>query len=112
MAWFKHKHKWGIIRTIWPYPEGYGTYCQSCKTVLDTGLTMEDAEETVEELNRRETERRMDVMGKILNDCMEHAGKDKNILREDVYYYIDKHHNEIEEEIVKKLKKKKVEILK
>lgn len=54
MKWFKHKHKWVVQRTIWPYPEGYGTYCPGCKMVLDTGLSKEEAEETVKELNRGE----------------------------------------------------------
>ncbi len=51
MTWFRHKHKWVVMRTIWPYPEGYGTCCKGCRTVLDTGLSRKQAIKSVEELN-------------------------------------------------------------
>jgi hypothetical protein len=38
-----HKHNWSITRTIWPYADGWGTYCDKCKTVVDTGLEKEEA---------------------------------------------------------------------
>ena len=31
---FKHKHRWGIIKTIWPYPDGEAVYCAKCGTIL------------------------------------------------------------------------------
>jgi len=40
----QHKHKWEVRRTIWPYADGWGTYCPKCKTVLDTGLSKQEAE--------------------------------------------------------------------
>lgn len=41
--------KWQVIRTIWPYSEGYGVYRENYltgnKTILETGLTKERAQE-------------------------------------------------------------------
>lgn len=48
---FSHRHKWEIIRTIWPYPDGWGTWCPVCQMSLDIGLTKEHAERLVLELN-------------------------------------------------------------
>ncbi|MGH9747259.1 MAG: hypothetical protein ACRD59_14275 [Candidatus Acidiferrales bacterium] len=48
-----HRHKWDIRRTIWPYNPGWGTFCVRCKTVLDTGLTREEAERRRDELNSK-----------------------------------------------------------
>lgn len=42
---------WEVRRTIWPYEDGWGTYCPETHTVLDTGLTKEEAERRCEELN-------------------------------------------------------------
>lgn len=39
------KHKWGVIRTIWPYEPGYGVYCKKCKTLLESGLSKDKAEQ-------------------------------------------------------------------
>lgn len=50
MKLFQHRHRWEVIKTIWPYPEGYGTYCRGCHTVVDTGLSREDAERCAAEL--------------------------------------------------------------
>lgn len=48
----RHKHKWRVIKTIWPYPYGWGTYCRGCWTVVDTGLTKEEAEQAAARLNK------------------------------------------------------------
>lgn len=32
---FKHRHKWVLIPSIWPYPYGYMSYCKKCRTALD-----------------------------------------------------------------------------
>jgi hypothetical protein len=49
---FKHKHHFTPIRTIWPYPKGYGVYCKSCRTLVDSGLkTKEEAEIVCKDLN-------------------------------------------------------------
>ena len=49
--------RWKVARTIWPYREGYGTYRMHRftrdKTILDTGLTKEQAIESAKELNFR-----------------------------------------------------------
>lgn len=45
------KHKWRVIRTIRPYPEGYGTYNRH--VLLDTGLSREEATEICKELNNK-----------------------------------------------------------
>lgn len=50
----KCNHKWRVIRTIWPYPDGYGTQCKKCKMLLDSGLPRWQAEDIVEnELNAK-----------------------------------------------------------
>ena len=51
MLFKKHKHKWTVRRTIWPYEDGYGTYCKGCKTVLDAGLPKEVAEARRDAMN-------------------------------------------------------------
>ncbi len=43
MLWPWQKH-WIVTRTIWPYKDGYGTYDRKTHTVLDTGLTREEAQ--------------------------------------------------------------------
>jgi hypothetical protein len=48
--------KWEVRRTIWPYPEGYGVYCPATSTILDTGLSKEQAQKIVDELNARRGE--------------------------------------------------------
>lgn len=48
---FKHKHKWTVIKTIWPFEHGYGTYCKGCRTLLDSGLPKEQARIRCERLN-------------------------------------------------------------
>lgn len=46
------KGVWEVRRTIWPYPEGWGTYNPTTKTVLDTGLkSREEAQAIVDDLN-------------------------------------------------------------
>jgi len=48
--------KWKIARSVWPYLEGWGTYRKNritgSKTILDTGLTKEQAIESAKELNK------------------------------------------------------------
>jgi hypothetical protein len=47
--------KWKAARTIWPYPDGWGTYRENHltgeRTILDTGLSKDDAEKKAKELN-------------------------------------------------------------
>ena len=49
----KHKHKWVVIRTIWPYDDGWGTHCPKCRMVLDTGLPKEEAKRRCLRLNKQ-----------------------------------------------------------
>ena len=35
---FKHRHKFEVVKTIWPYPHGWGIRCSGCYMVLDTGI--------------------------------------------------------------------------
>lgn len=49
---FKHKHKWVVRRTIWPFKDGWGTYCPGCETIMDTGLPKEEAEERAKAMNK------------------------------------------------------------
>jgi hypothetical protein len=48
--------KWKPIKTIWPYPEGYGIYriniLTGNRTLLDPGLTKTDAQESADQLNK------------------------------------------------------------
>jgi hypothetical protein len=55
------RSKWMVIRTIWPYKDGYGTYCWELtgllgfyrrRIILDTGLTLEEAQAAADKLNR------------------------------------------------------------
>jgi hypothetical protein len=32
-----------VIRTIWPYKEGYGVHCKKCHLLLDSGLSRNKA---------------------------------------------------------------------
>lgn len=50
----KHRHKWRVVKTIWPYPHGYGTHCRGCNTVLDTGQTKRGAQALCRQLNKEE----------------------------------------------------------
>ena len=46
-----HTHHWTVRRTIWPFPEGWGTVCDGCQTILDTGLPEWQAKECATQLN-------------------------------------------------------------
>jgi len=48
------KHKYEVIRTIWPFEDGWGTHCPKCLTIMDTGLPREEAERRCADLNERE----------------------------------------------------------
>jgi hypothetical protein len=45
---------WKVMRCCWPYPEGYATvfYLRGQRTIVDTGLTREEAYRIVREENR------------------------------------------------------------
>ncbi len=45
---------WEARKCLWPYPEGYATYNVKTHTILDTGLTKEQAEKIAERLNKQE----------------------------------------------------------
>lgn len=50
--------KWKVIRTIWPYKDGYGVYKEDWfgnKTILHTGLSKEQAQVECEKLNNQLT---------------------------------------------------------
>ena len=42
---------WVVRRCTWPYQEGYATFNKYKNTVLDTGITKQEAEEICKELN-------------------------------------------------------------
>lgn len=46
-----HTHHWKVRRTIWPYKPGYGTVCDGCHTILDTGLPEWQAKESAKAMN-------------------------------------------------------------
>ena len=48
--WLTGDH-WEVRRTIWPFKDGYGTYHPASKTILDTGLTREQAQAACDQLN-------------------------------------------------------------
>lgn len=39
--------KWKPIRTIWPYPEGWGVYNHKTHTVLETGLPSKERAQAI-----------------------------------------------------------------
>jgi hypothetical protein len=43
---------WVVKQCCFPYPEGYTTYNHYKRTVLDTGLTKEEAKKICDELNK------------------------------------------------------------
>jgi hypothetical protein len=46
------RNRWEVRRTIWPYPEGWGTYNPYTNTILDTGIkTKAEAQEICDQLN-------------------------------------------------------------
>ena len=47
------RKEWEVRPCTWPYPEGYATYNPSTKTVLDTGLSREQAQIICDQLNQR-----------------------------------------------------------
>lgn len=50
----KCKHKrWLILHSRWPYSEGYGLKCIKCGTIIDTGLSKEQAKKSKKELETR-----------------------------------------------------------
>ncbi len=51
------KKTWKVVRTIWPYPEGYGTvfYLHGKRTIVDSGLSKEEAESIVQHENSQES---------------------------------------------------------
>lgn len=42
------KHKFEIIRTVWPFRQGWGVRCKRCKLVMDTGHSKQAAKNIVE----------------------------------------------------------------
>lgn len=58
MKWFNNVFwtKWKVIRTIWPYPEGWGVYRRNWltghRTILETGLTKSYAQEIADYENK------------------------------------------------------------
>lgn len=54
----KCKHEFVVKRSIWPYPDGFGTQCKKCKMIMDSGLTKEQAEECAKELNSEHVQNR------------------------------------------------------
>lgn len=55
---------WVVRRCIWPYPEGYATYNQRTSTILDTGLSYEDAVKACKNLNKSRWAKRSLAQGK------------------------------------------------
>lgn len=53
---FRRRRRWILTRTIWPYPEGYGTafFVGSKMTYVDAGLDREQAATVVELENATE----------------------------------------------------------
>jgi len=47
------KRTWKVARCYWPYPDGYATvfYLRGRRTIVDTGLTYEQAKAIVDEEN-------------------------------------------------------------
>lgn len=50
--------KWVIRRTIWPYPEGWGTFNPQKNMVLDTGLSEEEAQKRCDQLNKKKEKKK------------------------------------------------------
>jgi hypothetical protein len=48
----KHKHKFVVVKTIWPHSNGWGIICKRCRMILNTGLTKKKAEQRAEVFNK------------------------------------------------------------
>ena len=46
----KHR-KWRVLRSIWPYPEGWGVQCIFCGMIAGTGYSKSEAEDYAESLD-------------------------------------------------------------
>lgn len=53
MKLFTHKHKFEVVRTIWPYQDGWGIRCKTkkCHMLLESGLSKELAGSICEQQN-------------------------------------------------------------
>ena len=47
----KHNDRWRVVRTIWPYPDGYGVHNKHRNALSDAGLTKGHAEKIAKEMN-------------------------------------------------------------
>lgn len=45
---------WVVTRTIWPYNDGYGVLNRNTNSIVETGITKQEAQEIVDELNEEE----------------------------------------------------------
>lgn len=43
--------KWAPIRTIWPYKDGWGVYNKYKSTLIEDGLSKEEAQKICDEMN-------------------------------------------------------------
>ena len=48
--------KWVVVRTVWPYPNGYGTMNEYRNMLADAGLTKEHAQSICDEMNKQKND--------------------------------------------------------
>jgi len=47
----KKATKWKVVRTIWPYEDGYGVVSADRLIIVDTGLSKEQAQSICDQMN-------------------------------------------------------------
>ena len=47
----KKATKWEVVRTIWPYEDGYGVLSVDRRVIVDTGLSKEEARSICDQMN-------------------------------------------------------------
>lgn len=43
---------WEVRKCYWPFPEGFATYHPASRTILDTGLSRDAAQDICDKLNK------------------------------------------------------------
>lgn len=51
------RKSWVVRKCGFPLKEGYGVYNRDTRTILDTGLTREEAQKICDDLNKEECEK-------------------------------------------------------
>lgn len=51
LRWWRYP-EWSVVRTTWPFPEGWGVYRERDKTLMDTFAKKSRAQEEADRMSR------------------------------------------------------------